>query len=283
MKKEINLLHDTYQKTLDIVKSDDDCKAYAYEKIRHSLQVVGAGNYIFKHEVSFQNKPQDFVKCAKTAYILHDIGRFREIEEIYYKSTGDNEYNLNKSPVDHGTLGAMILAEMPEYNDPRIILPVRHHGHLIEEFYQDEDYLAIKDEDLKNDIKQILFLAMDADKIANFYMLKQEFDNHIKAWLPATDKEFIYGPINPIAIDCFKERVLYPRSEIKSNSDDLVATISWMFDINHQTSIDFCKRHNLVEAIMKIVARYNNQSDVQEELTSLVKQYLNEFKPKAFK
>ena len=94
-----NLLFDEYNANYKIVKNSDYHRGYMDEKIKHSLQVAGAGNGILRNEAYFQNRTPEFVEIAKTAILLHDIFRFREIKILY--ETGQK--------LDHGIKGAEML------------------------------------------------------------------------------------------------------------------------------------------------------------------------------
>ena len=130
-KKEENILNDYYKKCLKKVEKNEFLVMYAQEKLKHSYQVVGAGNYIMRHEDIFaKNKDKDFLRSAKLAYLFHDIGRFEEIEKHFA--------NPNQKH-DHSILSYEILKTLPEYAKPEILLPIKHHGHMIEDLYKDED------------------------------------------------------------------------------------------------------------------------------------------------
>ena len=94
--------------------------------------------------------------------MLHDIARFDEIRERFLGAKG---------PFDHSVAGGEKLRKIPLYSDVRITLPIKHHGHLIGDFYKDEEYCAIADPVLKEEVEKILFLIRDADKIANFNLM----------------------------------------------------------------------------------------------------------------
>ena len=57
--KDEALLLSYFQHCLNEVSSDSFLVGYAQEKKVHSLQVVGAGNYIMKHESIFQSEDED--------------------------------------------------------------------------------------------------------------------------------------------------------------------------------------------------------------------------------
>ena len=64
------------------------------EKIKHSYQVLGAGNYILKNESVFSKCNVDEIDFLKAIVLLHDIGRFQEGVT---------------SGIDHGVYGADML------------------------------------------------------------------------------------------------------------------------------------------------------------------------------
>lgn len=63
-----NLLFEEYNTNYKIVQSSNYHRGYMDEKIKHSLQVAGAGNGILRNEAYFQNRTPEFVEIAGTAY-----------------------------------------------------------------------------------------------------------------------------------------------------------------------------------------------------------------------
>ena len=116
--KETKQLFDDYKNCYEIVKYDDFYALFANEKIKHSMQVVGAGNYILKNEKIFKNKSVQFLKLAKLVALFHDIGRFKEIELLY---------KLPQSHHNHGFYSYERLKKFG-YNDCRLLLPIKQHG-----------------------------------------------------------------------------------------------------------------------------------------------------------
>ena len=173
-----NLLKTEYEanKTAKIL-SNSFYTAYVEEKWRHSWQVAGAGNLILKNEPYFQGREAAFLEIAKTAVLLHDVFRFREAR---LKAEENKE-------VDHGVCGAAFLKTLPDFNNILITLPIKHHGHMIEVLYEDEEYQALPEGQLKDDVRHIAFLVRDADKIANWQILTNEFEQMRLVWLPFPD------------------------------------------------------------------------------------------------
>lgn len=273
--KEIELLRQYYRQTYEHVKNNGLCEVFCKEKFQHSLQVIGAGNYIMKHEKTFQNRSPEFVRCAVLAYLLHDIGRFPEIMEIYDYEKAGNVYRMHQKLIDHGERGAELLSRIPEYNDPRIILPIRHHGHMIEDFYSDADYLAL-DDVLRRETKEIIFLARDADKIANFYLMTSPhaWEKYHDLLFRVPDKKHPCDNISPVVEEYFSRRQVLDRKDIRSLADDFFGFISWIFDLNYQTSIKFTKRHNIIDGLIAAIRTFNHQYELQEKLANYAKMYI---------
>lgn len=273
--KEIELLRQYYRQTYEHVKNHSWCEVFCREKMPHSLQVIGAGNHIMKHEAVFQNRSPEFTRCAVLAYLLHDIGRFPEIMEIYDYEKAGNVYQKHQKLLDHGERGAELLSKIPEYNDPRIIIPIRHHGHMIERFYADADYQAL-DETLRRETEEIIFLARDADKIANFYLMTSP-----RAWKKYHDLLFrspneshLHGSISPVVEKYFSNFQVLDHKDISSLADDFFGFISWIFDLNYQTSLEFTKRHNIVDGLIAAVRTFNHEYELQEKLANYAKMYI---------
>ena len=237
------LLQYEYKKNFEIVQDSHYHKSFVNEKIRHSLQVAGAGNGILRNEPYFQNKSAEFIEVAKTAILLHDIYRFNEIRIRYQE---------NKK-IDHGVEGAKFLAKSEDFNNQLITLPVKHHGHMIEVFYEDEEYLAIQDEEYKDQIKHIIFAVRDADKIANWQILTKEYENMRLVWLPhPEDRTENQGYITDNVWDSFIKGEVVSNSYIKTNADCLISVLAWVFDINYKYSIEYSLRLDIFKGFEKL-------------------------------
>lgn len=235
------------------------------EKIKHSYQVLGAGNYIVKHEPVFKNRSAEFIETAKKAVLLHDIGRF---EEVY------QNYKFPTQKCDHGVMGSDMLKSMSQYKTPLITLPVKHHGHLTERFYEDEEYQGIHNPVLKKDIETILFLVMDADKIANFQMMKQESEKFRYLFLSSRTAEQIAMPLGDNIFEDFQQGRLVKNSDVNSLSDYFVSLICWIYDLNYKISFDFCARHGLITNLLHLLSEYNKDRDKQQKIEKTVQEFL---------
>ena len=260
------LLYEEYHKNFEIVKESPYHRRYVDEKIRHSLQVSGAGNGILKHESYFQNRSEEFIDIAKTAILLHDIFRFNEVRILY--ETGNR--------IDHGAMGAEFLKQFPEFNNVLITLPIKHHGHMIEALYEDEEYQSITDDKLKQDVLHIAFAVRDADKIANFYLMTSPAaqEKYRDLLFHAPDEQYLHGNINPKFEEYFKNHQITLHKDTYTMADNFLGFVSWVFDLNYQTSIEFTKKHNIIDRLMAVVGKFNQQTDLQEKLANYAKMYI---------
>lgn len=260
-----NLLFDEYNANYKIVKNSDYHRGYMNEKIKHSLQVAGAGNGILRNEPYFQNRSSEFVEIAKTTILLHDVFRFREIKFLY--ETGQK--------LDHGIKGAEMLKSMPDFNDILITLPIKHHGHMIEELYNDEEYKAISDEQLKEDVKHIAFAVRDADKIANWQYLMTDFENVKTFWFKNTDRSSVAEMyVTPAVWQSFINQEVINNNLVKTNADTMLSTLCWLFDINYKASINYCIKLNLFNKFYKSIQTQGIKTDNLSEVEKVVKQFV---------
>ena len=248
--KAISYLKSHYEKVREYVSPSPYLFDYADEKFYHSMQVIGAMKYIMKHEKTFQNRDENFMNFAKIATILHDIGRFEEIKQRFKETTSHNK-------LSHGYLGAEILRNSAEYNDPRIYIPVRHHSGLAQDLYNDEEYKNINDEGLKEEISEIIKLVRDADKTANFYLFTSSGVKRLPHLFPrAQVKNKKLYELSENTKKIIKEHRLMKFSEINSELDDRICYLLWVFDINYQSSYDLIIRNGSFKRLMENVFTY---------------------------
>lgn len=268
LKQANDLLIKTHAECLKHVEGNPYYENYANEKLHHSLQVFGLGKYIFKHE--FSDKNEVFMDIALTAVLLHDIGRFKEIE-LWYDGA--------KGWLDHGRIGYEILKDMTEYQDFRILLTVKHHGHMIEEFYSDIDYQRIGDEKLKKEIEEIIFLVRDADKMANLFLFVNapsvEESMLYKLDIVNMPKEQKTAPISENIFDDFMSGKVLLNDDIYSASDNILRYIAWLYDINFKSSMEFYIGHKLIDKYISYLRYYSQDENKLIAIEKKIKDYIN--------
>lgn len=258
-----DLLKQTYLSAWNKLADFPDLQSYAEEKYVHSLQVLGAGNYILQHEDFFIKQTSDFIELARTVLVLHDIARF---EEAILKSQNIKKY-------DHSVEGANILKNHEVFGNILITLPIKHHGHMIEDFYDDEDFKTIYDNKQKEDIKNLIFLVRDADKIANFAQLCNPV---FKKWhYLFFSKEEALGEITPIIRDIFLKEQVTPRQYIQTKVDRILNLLSWFYDLNYQSSFTFCRKLNIDHKMINIF-KSSMRDNIDKEVLQKISMYIEQ-------
>ena len=265
LKEARNFLQDEFEKNYFIVKDNPYFATFAKEKIHHSLQVLGAGNYILRHEPWFADKNDNFIELAGTAILLHDIARFDEIREKYRKP----------QDFDHGVAGAKKLRQILLYDDIRITLPIKHHGHLIEEFYADVEYQNIDDDNLKEEVTNIIFAIRDADKIANFNLITHDLEILEALFVPKPEKlKTNSRQISEDVLGNFYAHKTLDREKFKTQADYMLSYIAWIFDINYKSSLMFCRKLNIVHKLFKHMMFYHDNKELNDKLEWEMDKYI---------
>lgn len=263
------LLNEKYKKCYEVVKNDDYYANFSHEKIIHSMQVFGVGKHIYKHE--FQSKSEDYKERALTAVLLHDVGRFKEIKKLY--ESGD------KNKLDHGIAGYEILRKIPQFSDLRITLPVKHHGHMIEELYKDNEYVNIQDIEIKKELQEIIFLVRDADKMANlfFFLRGKTLEDTMFFKLNFENKtsENLNKGISDIVLDEFFSEKPIQNKNVVSAADEVIRFLAWLYDVNFITSYKYFEKHNLLEKYIKFLSYCSQDEKMHISIEKKIKNYIN--------
>lgn len=258
------LLELQFNECLKIVKDDEFYRGYTMEKWRHSKQVAGAGNYIIPKIEWLKEKSAEYVEMVRTAVLLHDVCRFTEIEYRFN----------NKGKYDHGVGASELLKHTPMFNDIRIWLPIKHHGHRIEDLYNDEVYQNIADKSLQKEVELICFIIRDADKIANLNMMINE-SNVLHLFLGnGTGDKVKDGQVSKIVKDFAFREDTTPRFEGATQGDHITSYLSWFFDINYKYSIDYCRKLNIISGLIKMFEKYCSDDEFKREYIDFVNKYI---------
>lgn len=266
LQKAMDLLYLQYYQCMEAVHDDEHFSFYAKEKIRHSLQVAGAGNYLVRHIEWLKNKSAEYIEMVRTAVLLHDVCRFSETAKLY---RGEQEY-------DHGVAAYEFLHHTPLFDDIRIRLPIKHHGHLIEALYADDEFQKLS-ESVRQEVEKICFIVRDADKIANFKMVVNE-----PYFLPLfmdTERELTAEDLQiseHVWQNAFKINTV-PKP-FYTIGDRVASLLSWYLDINYQASIDFCAKLGVTDLVFAMFEKYCGDEDFKQKYLAFVKEYMNSHK-----
>ena len=263
-----NLLREYYQRCYDKVGNSDFYRLYADEKLRHSFQVIGAGNYIMRHEKVFQDGSADFKHNAKLAYLFHDIGRFKEIEELCAEEHSPKKH-------DHALYSYEILKDIPAYAKAEILLPIKYHSCMIEKLYESADYQSIKAKPTQENIKHIIFLVRDADKIANFYLMKTSESKSDKIFYDLFLARCKFGGVSELILEDFLSQKVTNKAHIRTAEDWILSYMSWTFDLNYKASFDFCNKNGCFKNLIEIFNKYISDKVLQKQVAATLSEYIN--------
>ena len=196
--------------------------------------------------------PND-VLCAKTAGILHDIGRFTQFREF--------KTFLDSNSIDHGlrsyevTDQSKILDGLSQDESSAILDAIKHHNkrHI-------PDFLP--DFNLK-----LLNLVRDSDKLDIIQVvsdtIKNGWHNEHPAILLQVDTE---GSANPVLIKEILDSKTGSYENVKSLADVNLIRMAWVFNLNYKASI----RRFAERGFMGLASPLNIDSD-NRDISSIQK------------
>lgn len=263
--KEQKQLYNAFENCSKKVAGKPFFEAFAKEKIKHSMQVVGAGNLLLKQEKTFQNKGEDFLRLGKLVCLFHDIGRFQEI------------YLLSQNPskhYNHGHFSYEILKDLG-YMDLRLLLPVKRHGELADALENDAEFLQMPEGMEKEETRELYGLVKDADKIANLYLIKHEeriFKDMFFEYLPEEEK---YAPISEKVLQAVRNHSLVTKGDEKSFADRIIQILCFVFEIYYQPSYQFIAQHKLFDNLFGYLLEYSPDKEQAQFVCCYISDYLN--------
>lgn len=265
-----------FQEALNYVLDSEFCTAFAKKKFTHSVQVLEIGRQLMAKDTRLQNRNPEFCQLAEQALLFHDVGRFKEIKLMYDENCEKIANSWFSRKHDHGVYSAEIMGDSCDYNDQRIVLPLKHHGHMIEQFYLEPEFQMITNVELKKEIEEILFLVRDADKLANFYIQKHEDNLHREPFYQLMSEDVAKAPLSTEVMEQFFNHRAIQVKTIKSYADRLVCFISWLFDFNYNTSIKICFDEGYIHNLLDVLSQYNHDTEMQEKITHFVNDFFQE-------
>lgn len=263
--KDLSFLKNTFQNALSQVENDELCIATLKRKFIHSQKVWQNGLMLIKSgEVPYCNIGE-FEKQCEQALIFHDIGRFEEVV-LGYKN---KNLRLFGQKYDHGVLGSQILAQTQNYNDIKIILSVRHHGHMIESFYDDPEYQKLEPEAQKQ-CTAMIKLVRDADKL-DLYRLHNETNSlENDVFFHCLPENLKYQTVSEAVRQQFFAARTIRHSDIKTMSDRILGCISWQFDFNYPLTLKIYHQRGYFETLIKLFTKYCPDKSLADKVIDFI-------------
>jgi len=259
---DIEFLKTEFKNATAEIGDDKFCSDLLQRKYTHSVRVLQNGMQIVDHDLpQLSNQPKLLLQ-SKRALLFHDIGRFRETVEAYKKQSMKD---WGGRVFDHGVIGAEILARSTEYNDIKIVLAVRHHGHLIEEFYADPEYLALSESD-KISAAMMIKLVRDSDKLDLYYI--QEHFNNIEndVFFHNLSEKRKLAPLSTEVITQFFSGQPINHAFIHSFSDRILGCISWQFDFNYELTKQLYIKEGYQQMLFDLLAKHCPDNKAVDEI-----------------
>lgn len=228
-------------------------------KIKHTYEVVNKSEYIAKGlELDKEN-----IELAKVIALLHDIGRFEQINEF-------NEFNDKK--IEHAEFGVKVLFEE---NLIRKFFENREYDNIISKAIYNHNKFEI--EDNLNDIELLhCKIIRDADKLDNF-RFKQE-DKFEDMFPKIYDKKTInYETISQKVYEDFMKHKCIKLEDRKTIIDYWICIIAFIFDLNFDISLKYVQENNYIDILVdRIEYKNNHTKQKMEDIRKCAKEYINE-------
>ena len=223
-----------YQKAAAEIPVDSFYHSSINHKFRHSIQVLQAGREIMDNTPELLDINPEFKADAERALLFHDIGRFHEAVCIYRDNLKNIEVAAGSNKYDHGFIGYDILKQIPRYNNLKLLLAIKYHGKMMEQVRASDLWQEAEISSDEKEIKQILYIVRDADKLANLKVHKTH--NHLKedSFYKQLSPEAKKAGISPEVMQQFTNHQVIFFPTIRSYNDRVMMVLSWLFDFNFQ-------------------------------------------------
>lgn len=216
-------------------------------KVSHSYHVADLAHILAK-KLDLSEEEQIL---AKTIGLLHDIGRFPQYEKT-------KKYNDIKTHINHAELGVKYLFEeghikdfeIPEYFYPIIKKAILNHNKLkIEDDLSEKELLFAK-------------FIRDIDKIDIYRAEATGFE--------LTFEENITNDVKKM----FENHTLIDLTKAKNESDNIVGTLAYLFDINFKESYELLDETDNLELFLSVIDVRKEVVKEFEELKKVVRFFL---------
>ena len=218
-------------------------------KFRHSVEVLHNGQILLNQSPELKNQSKEFKHLAELALLFHDVGRFEEAV-LQYKAPAQAFH------YDHGLMGYELLKTNPKYQDMRILFAIRYHGKLIEEAWESPLWQELKNTPQSEDIKKILYLVRDADKLANFYRIKQNDYLRKDLFYKQLTQETLYAELSEKVKQQYLQKKPIALSDVYSFADRILLVLAMYFDLNYQLSKELFIKKGYDTYLLGLLAEY---------------------------
>lgn len=248
---EFELFFNTYVKRFDsqdqvIHKNIELKKDHTYRVLDH-ISTIG---------VSLNLNAQELL-VAKTIALFHDLGRFYQFS--HYK-TFDDFASENHAALSVRILETEnILDAIPASEKDLILKAIDYHNRYQLPTQESETCLLFSK------------LIRDADKLDIFKVLTDYYVDIEKADNPALEHGLPNdGTYNPQIVDDILNYRNSNQDLIYTKYDQRLLTLTWIFDINYNISLELIKENHYIEKTMKVLPDNKDMEQVQAALNRYI-------------
>lgn len=261
-----------YQNAAVRLPKDNFYQDFITHKVIHSAEVLRIGRTILRQTPELNAKSADFKLAAERALLFHDVGRFEEGILRWQAENNQEEVAASSLKFNHCDIGYKILLKVPAYNDPRILAAVKFHGRMMEDVCAVPEWQQFMQLPEKEEIKQILFLTRDADKLANLRSIKKEQRIYHDIFYKQLSPKQRIAPLSKDVVEQFMagKTILFPT--VTSFADRILMDISWIFDINYPASLWICKEECYFEYLLEELDKLNKNKELQRDIVEKINQ-----------
>lgn len=224
-------------------------------KIGHSIRVMQLSKKMaIKEELT-----KEEIEVATLIGLLHDIGRFEQYTK--YKTYKD------KVSIDHGDLGVEILFDKGKIKN---FITDEKYYNIIKKAIKNHNKYELETKDISNKEEMFCKIIRDADKIDILYQGTEIF---WKGQEEIVEEESISEKV----WKSFLEKRLIDNQIRKTQIDQMIRIISFIYDINFKESYKIIKEKNYIN---QIINRFNYKDEEtkqkMKEIQNIVEKYLEE-------
>ena len=217
-------------------------------KYNHTLQVVRWMEKLAKR----LHLTDEEIELAKIIGLLHDIGRFRQIESIH---------SFDDKKIDHAKIGYEYLFLEHHIRD---FVKTEKYDEIIKQAILNHNTFKI-DKKLDSISRKFTYMIRDMDKLDIFRVDSVYFN-----------MEFIKEEISKDVLQDFKKHTLINRKKQKLKSDIVIVHLAFLFDIHFQESLELLDESDNLELFISTLHISKYSEDFANQIFNEVRIYLKD-------
>ena len=240
--------------------NNKDIIYYNIWKFRHIFWVLEVWRSILLKIKDNTYLESEIVNKAEICFMLHDIWRFFQ---------NDWEKVLQNKDFEHWDKSYEIVKNNDYSLD--ICLAIKYHNKFeINWIFEEKEYFEMNDKQKKDTIF-LLNILKDADKLQNMIYCIFDFNNFVN--FDKTAWKLLENDILEINLNSIQKHKLLKHSNVVSKGDYILCSISFLFDLNFEESMNILSFYSYIE---KSISLLENTPWVSKESMEIIRKEVNE-------